>query len=276
MTQTWFITGTSSGFGRILTEKLLARGDRMAATLRKVGALDDLKAHYGEQLWVAALDVTDTAAVRRVVDCAFEALGRIDVVVNNAAYALFCAAEEASDEQIRQQIDTNVLGSLAVIRAALPHLRAQSGGRILQISSAGGQTTYPNFSFYHTTKWAVEGFADTLAQEVAPFGIEVTIVEPGASKTPFKDGLVRAPAMAAYEHTPAGEMRRGLENGSFPVKGDPDKIVQAIINCAQHSPAPRRLALGRDSYTDMRASLLARLTALDEQKLLAFSTDSDE
>ncbi len=276
MTKTWFITGTSSGFGRGLTENLLARGDRVAATLRKVGALNDLKAGYGEQLWVAAHDVTDIQAVRHVVDCAFEELGHIDVVVNNAGYALFCAAEEASDEQVRQQIDTNLLGSLAVIRAALPHLRAQGGGRIMQISSAGGQTTYPNFSFYHTTKWAVEGFCDTLAQEVAHFGIEVTLVEPGATKTGFKDGLVRAPLIAAYEHTPAGDVRRGLEDGTFPVKGDPDKIVQAIVDCVQHSPAPRRLALGRDSYIDMRASLVMRLAALDEQKLLALSTDSDE
>ncbi len=273
-TKTWFITGTSSGFGRLLTEKLLLRGDRVAATLRKVNALDDLKARYGNQLWVAALDVTDTAAVRQVVDSAFNDLGRVDVIVNNAAYALFCAAEEASDDQIRQQIDTNIIGSIQVIRAALPHLRVQGGGRILQISSAGGQTTYPNFSFYHTTKWAIEGFAETVAQEVAGFGIEVTIVEPGATKnTAFKDGMVTAPPIAAYDRTPAGDIRRGIEDGAFPVKGDPDKVVQATIDSVERTPAPRRLALGRDLYTDMRASLVARLTALDDQKELALSTD---
>jgi NAD(P)-dependent dehydrogenase (short-subunit alcohol dehydrogenase family) len=139
MSKTWFITGTSSGFGRMLCEKLLERGDRVAATLRKLEALDDLKARYGDQLWIAVLDVTDTQAVRAVVDRAFKELGRIDFVVNNAGYALFCAAEEASDEQVRQQIDTNVLGSMAVIRAALPHLRAQGGGRILQISGQGSR-----------------------------------------------------------------------------------------------------------------------------------------
>lgn len=271
----WFITGTSKGFGRMLTEKLLARGDTVAATLRQVSALDDLKARYGDRLWVATLDVDDTSAVRQVVDRAFKELGRVDIVVNNAGYALFCAAEEASDEQVRQQMDTNILGSLAVIRAALPHLRAQGGGRIVQISSAGGQTTYPNFSFYHATKWAVEGFCDTLAQEVAPFGIEVTIVEPGASKTSFGGALVSAPPIAAYEHTPAGDVRRGLENGAFPVKGNAGKIARAIIDSVDQSPAPRRVALGRDSYTDMRASLVARLTALDEQKELALSTDDD-
>jgi NAD(P)-dependent dehydrogenase (short-subunit alcohol dehydrogenase family) len=129
MTKTWFITGTSSGFGRTLTETLLARGDRVAATLRKVNALDDLKERYGERLYVAPLDVTDTATVRQVVDSAFDACGHIDVIVSNAAYGLFGAAEEVSDEQIRHQIDTNVIGSIQVIRAVLPHLRHQGGGR---------------------------------------------------------------------------------------------------------------------------------------------------
>ena len=213
--KTWFITGTSSGFGRILTEKLLARGDRVAATLRKANALDDLKSRYGDRLWIAPLDVTDLDAVREVVDRAFAELGRVDVVVNNAAYALFCAGEEASDEQIRQQISTNLLGSMGVIRAALPHLRAQGGGRILQISSEGGQIAYPNFSFYHATKWGIEGWVEAVALEVAPFNIEFTIVEPGPAKTNFGGGLVSAEPMAEYENTPAGEVRRAVTSGAF-------------------------------------------------------------
>lgn len=269
--KTWFITGTSSGFGRLLTEQLLQRGDRVAATLRKPAALDDLKTQYGDLLWVAALDVTDTAAVRRVVDSAFAQLGRVDVIVNNAAYALFCAAEEASDEQIRQQLDTNIIGSIQVIRAVLPHLRAQGGGRILQVSSAGGQTTYPNFSYYHTTKWGIEGFVETLAQEVAPFNIEATIVEPGATHTNFAAGMVTATVLAAYEHTPAGDVRRALANGDFPITGDAGKMVQAMIDSVDQHPAPRRLTLGHDAYTDVRASLVARLAALDAQKDLALS-----
>ena len=143
--RTWFITGTSSGFGKRLCEMLLERGDRIAATLRKMSALDDLKRQYGDRLWIASLDVSDVVAVRKVVDQAFRELGRIDVVVNNAAYGLFGAAEEFTDEQIKRQIDTNVLGSLQVIRASLPHLRAQGGGRVLQVSSEGGQIAYPTF-----------------------------------------------------------------------------------------------------------------------------------
>ncbi|GAA4317012.1 SDR family oxidoreductase [Mucilaginibacter gynuensis] len=271
--KTWFITGTSSGIGRVLTEKLLEQGHRVAATVRKADALNDLKTQYADQLWIATLDVTDTAAVKSVVNKAFAELGHIDIIVNNAGYALFCAAEEAGDEQIRHQIDTNIIGSIQVIRAALPHLRKQGGGRILQISSAGGQTTYPNFSYYHTTKWAVEGFCDTLAQEVAPFNIGVTIVEPGAHKTSFATAMVEAPFIEAYENTPAHDVRRAIANGDFPINGDVNKSVEAIINSVEVSPVPRRLALGRDAYTDMRASLVARLEALDAQKELALSCE---
>ena len=273
--QTWFITGTSAGLGRLLTEKLLRRGDRVAATLRNVNALDDLQAQYGDRLWVAQLDVRDTAAVRQVVDRAFTELGRLDVVVNNAGYGLYCAGEEASDAQIRDQLDTNLLGSMQVIRAALPHLRAQGGGRILQLSSAGGQTTYPNFSYYHATKWGIEGFCETVAKEVAPFNIGVTIVEPGATRTSFVSGMVSAPVLEAYELTPAGDVRRAVASGAFPVKGDPDKTVQAMMDSADQPTAPRRLALGRDAYTDMRAALVARLDALDAQRDLALSTEGD-
>lgn len=271
--KTWFITGTSTGLGRILTEKLLAQGHRVAATIRKKNVLDDLKERYGDSLWIATLDVTDTAAIKRVVNNAFEAWGRIDVVVNNAAYGLFCSVEEASDEQIRHQIDTNIIGSIQVIRAALPHFRKQGGGRILQLSSAGGQTTYPNFGYYHTTKWAVEGFCDTLAKEVAPFNIGVTIVEPGAHHTSFGTGLITAPPMEAYEKTPAGEVRRAIAAGTFPIKGDVNKTVQAMIDSITVDPAPLRLALGGDAYRDMRAALVARLEALDAQKDLALASE---
>ena len=271
MSQTWFITGTSSGFGRLLTEQLLERGHRVAATLRRPEVLDDLKDRHGDQLWTARLDVTDTPAVREVVGRAFDELGRIDVVVNNAGYGLFCAVEEAGDEQIRQIIDTNVIGSMQVIRAALPKLREQGSGRIVQVSSAGGQTTYPNFSYYHASKWAIEGFAETIAREVAPFGIGVTIVEPGATGTSFAASLVTAPQMPEYDSTPAGDTRRAIADGSFEISGDPHKMVQAIIESVGQEPAPLRLALGKDSYTDVRASLMRRLEELDGQKDVALA-----
>jgi NAD(P)-dependent dehydrogenase (short-subunit alcohol dehydrogenase family) len=152
MNKTWFITGTSSGLGRLLVERLLARGDRVVGTLRRPGALDDLVAQYGDRLRILTLDVTDANAVRATVARAFEEMGRIDVVVSNAGYGLFGAAEEVTDEQLEQQIATNLIGSIQLIRASLPHLREQGGGRIVQVSSEGGQAVYPGFSLYHATK----------------------------------------------------------------------------------------------------------------------------
>lgn len=273
--KTWFITGTSKGLGRVLTQKLLAKGDRVVATVRQTDALDELKAAYPNSLWVSVLDVTDTVAVQSVVNRAFADLGTIDFVVNNAGYALFCAVEEASDEQIRHQIDTNIIGSIQIIRSVLPHFRKQGYGRILQLSSAGGQTTYPNFGYYHTTKWAVEGFCDTIAQELAPLHIGVTIIEPGAHPTAFGSAMITAPVMEAYDQTPAGDVRRAVSSGAFPIRNDVDITVQAIIDSVDISPAPLRLALGGDAYRDVRASLVARLAALDAQKELALASETN-
>jgi NAD(P)-dependent dehydrogenase (short-subunit alcohol dehydrogenase family) len=268
---TWFITGTSSGFGRLLTERLLARGDRVAATLRRPAALDDLRAEHGDRLWVAELDVTDPGQVRRVVDEAFAALATIDVVVNNAGYGVFASVEEATDEQIRRVVATNLLGSIDVIRAALPHLRAQGRGRILQVSTAGGQTTYPNFGYYHASKWGIEGFCETVAQEIAPLGIGLTIVEPGATPTGFGGSLDTAPPMAEYDKTPAGEVRRALADGAFPLPNDPDKIVTAMVDLIDSGSTPLRLPLGSDTYDDVRASLVARLAEHDAHRDTALS-----
>ncbi|GAA4929733.1 NADP-dependent 3-hydroxy acid dehydrogenase YdfG [Actinomycetospora succinea] len=275
MATTWFITGTSSGFGRLLTERLLARGDRVAATLRRPGALDDLRAQHGDRLWIGTLDVTDTAAVHRVVDDAFAALGTIDVVVNNAGYGVFASVEEASDDQIRQVVDTNLLGSIHVVRAALPHLRAQGHGRILQVTTAGGQTTYPNFAYYHASKWGIEGFAETVAQEIAPFGIGMTIVEPGATPTGFGGALVTAPVMPEYEDTPAGEVRRALTGGTFTLPNDAEKIAGAVVDLVDSGATPLRLPLGSDTYDDVRASLVARLAEHDAHRDVAYSVVKD-
>jgi NAD(P)-dependent dehydrogenase (short-subunit alcohol dehydrogenase family) len=278
---TWFITGTSSGFGLGLVQQLLARGDRVAATLRRPQELAALKAQYGDALWIATLDVTDGAAVGRVVDDAFAALGRIDVVVSNAGYGLFGAGEEVTDAQIRHLLDTNLIGSMQVIRAVLPHLRAQGGGRILQLSSEGGQIAYPNFSLYHASKWAIEGFVESVAQEVAGFGIALTLIEPGPTGTDFAKGLVVAAPIAAYADTPAGAMRRALlsgggdSEGGITINGDPDKMVQAMIACAQVSPAPRRLLLGSGAYQRVRAALTARLAELDAQQRISCAMDME-
>ncbi|TDD03268.1 SDR family oxidoreductase [Nonomuraea deserti] len=276
MSRTWFITGTSSGFGRLLTERLLARGDRVAATLRRPEALDDLRAAHGDRLWVAQLDVTDAARVRHVVDEAFAALGTIDVVVNNAGFGVFASVEEAADEQIRQVIETNLLGSIHVIRAALPHLRAQGHGRILQVSTAGGQTAYPNFGYYHASKWGIEGFCESVAREIEPFGIGLTIVEPGATPTGFGSALATAPIMPEYDRTPAGDIRRALADGTFSLDNDPEKIARAMIDLVDSREIPLRLPLGSDTYRDVRKSLVARLAEHDAHREVALSVVRDD
>ncbi len=274
MTQrTWFITGVNSGFGRTMAEQLLRAGDRVAGTVRTQGSVDDLIATYGERFWVARLDVTDTARVRAVVDAAFEALGRIDVVMNNAGFGLFGAAEEVSDEQIEQIIATNLIGSIQVVRAALPHLRAQGGGRIIQLSTVGGQTAGPGASLYIASKWGVEGFADSLADEVAPFGIGVTIVEPGGARTGFRlKGLQLGTPLAAYDGTPAAGAR-GLQDPAYLEPGDPDRMAALIIASADQEPAPRRLVLGHSAYQAIRTALASRLADIEPQEAQAASAD---
>ncbi|MCX4148327.1 SDR family oxidoreductase [Paraburkholderia madseniana] len=274
MMKTWLITGTSSGLGRLLAEHLLQRGDRVVATLRHEGALDELKQQYDDRLHVLTLDVTDIREVHTNISAAFEAMGRIDVVVNNAGYGLFGAAEEVTDEQIERQIATNLTGSIHVIRAALPHLRRQGGGRIVQVSSEGGQIAYPNFSLYHATKWGIEGFVESVAKEVGPFGIDFVIVEPGPTSTQFGAGLDHAVPMPEYDDTPAGDVRRAIASNSFAIRGDAGKTVTAMIVAADLAHPPLRLTLGGGAYDSIRAALAERLRVLEAQKDIAFSVDS--
>ena len=186
--RTWFITGVSSGFGRQLTDQLLKRGDRVIGTVRDTRKVTDLLKHYPEVFHAEVLEITDPAAIRAVVERSFAQCGRIDVIISNAGYGLFGAAEELTDEQVEQITATNLLGPIHLIRAALPHLRAQGGGRVIQISSCGGQVAFPGNSLYHASKWGIEGFVESVAQEVASFGIGMTIVEPGGARTEFRYG----------------------------------------------------------------------------------------
>ena len=273
--KTWLITGTSSGLGRVLTEQLLARGDRVAATLRRAERLDHLAARYPDTLYVYELDVTDTTTIRRVVDQAFEQLGAIDVVVSNAGYALFGAGEEVTDAQIQAQIDTNILGSVQLIRAALPRLRAQRAGHIVQVSSEGGLIAFPNFSLYHLSKWAIEGFVESVSQEVAPFGVTFTLVEPGPTATDFGANLDRPKPMPEYEDTPAGDVRRALAAGTFGSVSDPGKIVKQMIATVETEKPPYRLVLGAGAYQRLHHALSNRLAALEAQKGEAFSTEAE-
>jgi NAD(P)-dependent dehydrogenase (short-subunit alcohol dehydrogenase family) len=275
MTQrTWLITGVNSGFGRLMTEALLERGDRVAGTVRKLDAMNDLKAKYGDRLWLANLDMTDLTAVRSVVNKAFAELGAIDVIVSNAGYGLFGAAEELSDEQVAHQLSTNLFGPIQLIRAALPHLRAQGGGRIIGLSTYGGQAALPGGSLYHASKWGLEGFLDSIAQELAPLKIGVSIIEPGGARTNFRFGGAQlGTQLEAYKGTPAAMVHTMIKVTSRLPPGDPAQMAKVIIGSVDQNPAPKRIALGSDAYGAIHKALTDRLSALEAQREVAFSTD---
>ncbi|ADI78140.1 3-oxoacyl-ACP reductase (plasmid) [Pantoea vagans C9-1] len=259
-----------------MCEILLARGDRVVASVRNRTALDDLAATYGEHLQVMMLDLSRSATIKPTVEAAFAQAGRIDIVVSNAAYGLFGAAEELSDTQIERQIATNLTGSIQFIRAAIPFLRQQGGGRIVQVSSEGGQIAYPNFSLYHATKWGIEGFVEAVRQEVAAFGIDFLLVEPGPTATQFGTGLDMADALPAYHNTPAGELRSALMSGEFAIKGDAERCVSAMIAAADAASPPLRLPLGSTAYDNIEAALKMRLSALQVMKAVAYGADRQE
>lgn len=276
MTKTWFITGASSGLGFEMTQQLLAQGHTVIATLRRSGTLRQLEQEYRERLDVVQLDLIDPESIVSAVEGAFQRHGRLDMIVSNAAYGLFGAAEELTNEDIDRQIATNLTGSIHLIRAALPLLRRQGGGRIVQVSSEGGQIAYPGFSLYHATKWGIEGFIEAVAQEVSPFGIDFIIAEPGPTGTNFGSNLVRAEPMDAYDETPAGAVRRAITQGSFKIKGDAARTVAAIISAAESETPPLRLALGSTAYSSISQALSARLSALETQREIANSADRQD
>ena len=272
--RTWLITGVSSGFGRHLAEQLLERGDIVVGTVRGTAKVHDLVERYPQAFHAELLDVTDTAAVRAVVERAFERLGRVDVVVSNAGYGLFGAAEELSDKQIDDIVATNLVGSIQLIRAVLPHVRKQGGGRIIQMSTYGGQVAFPGNSMYHATKWGIEGFAESVAQEVAPFGVGVTIVEPGGARTEFRYGSAQvADFLPAYGDNPAHSFVKMLDPKNGLAPGDPARMAARIIESADVEPAPLRIVLGSQALASTLTTLRKRITAFEAQTDLAASTD---
>jgi NAD(P)-dependent dehydrogenase (short-subunit alcohol dehydrogenase family) len=251
--KTWFITGTSRGFGRQWTEAALERGDRVAATARNVASLGELVSRYGDKILPLALDVTDRNAAFAAVKAAKEHFGVIDVVVNNAGYGLFGAVEEVSEAQARAQLETNVFGALWVTQAALPYLRAQGHGHIIQTSSIGGIGAFPLLGIYHASKWALEGFSESLSQEVASFGIKVTMVEPGGFNTDWGgSSSTHSTPMAAYQ--PLRDAQAAQAAGGGIKIGDPKASSRAILALVDSPNPPLRLLLG--SFAVMMAPMV--------------------
>lgn len=272
MKRSWLITGVSSGFGLEMTKQLLAKGDTVIGTVRKPEAVADLVKAYPDTFDCRLLDVRDTDAVRRVVDEAFAKHGRIDVIVSNAGYGLFGAAEELSDEQVDSILATNLRGSISLIRASLSYLRKQQGGHIIQISSYGGQVAYAANSMYHATKFGIEGFCESVAQEVAEFNVHVTIVEPGGARTEFRYGSAQvADLMPEYDHV------HGFLNMLDPKKGlavgDPAKMAARIIESVDKKDTPLHMVLGSQALQATIERLEERLAAYKRQTETATSTD---
>ena len=252
----WLITGCSSGLGLALATAVLARGDRVIATARDPGALADLAARYPATCRALALDVTDSAQVTAVVAEGAAAFGRLDVVVNNAGYGLVGALEELGAQQIARNFSVNLFGALDVIRAALPFLRAQGSGHLVNISAAAAIANYPGFSIYGATKRALEGVSESLAAELKPLGINVTIVQPGPFRTAFVSrSLERAEQhIAAYDRT-SGKFLRLLETMHGRQPGDPAKAAEAIIAAVASDTPPLRLVLGKYAHDKTRRTV---------------------
>ncbi|MET8854242.1 oxidoreductase [Amycolatopsis sp. NPDC004625] len=263
----WLITGCSAGFGREIALAALAAGDRVLATARRPETLAGLQAHGGDRLRTAALDVTDAGQVDAAVKTALEAFGRIDVVVNNAGSGSVGAVEELGMDELRALMEVMFFGAVAVTKAVLPHLRAQGSGTVVQISSMGGRLSMPGFGAYCATKFALEGLSEALAAEVAPFGVRVLIVEPGAFRTEFGGGRMhRSRTIDAYAVSTAGT-REAVENMDGSQPGDPAKAAAAIVRAVGRDDAPLRLALGADAVEAIRAhheALAADLAAWEE------------
>jgi len=273
----WLITGASRGLGRAITEVVLEAGDTVVATARRVDTLDDLVERFGERVVPLGLDVTDRAEVFAVVGEAAERAGRIDVVLNNAGYGLAGAVEEVSEQQVRDQFDVNVFGALWVTQAVLPVMRRQGGGHILQMSSIAGVTTYPNLGMYCASKWALEAIGETLAQEVAGFGIRVTLVEAGEFRTEWSAGsMVRATPKAAYD-TVLARRRHGLSGAYAHLQpGDPRRAGEALLKLVGVEEPPLRVLLGNSAADLAPAVLRERLAAWEDWDGLARTTDFPE
>lgn len=241
--KTWFITGASRGFGREWSIAALERGDRVAATARDTTSLDDLVEKYGEAILPITLDVNDREADFAAVKAAHDHFGRLDIVINNAGYGHFGFVEEISEADARAQMETNLFGALWVTQAALPFLRAQGSGHIIQVSSIGGISAFPIVGIYHASKWALEGFSQSLAQEVADFGIKVTLVEPGGFSTDWSgDSSKRSEELAAYDDFREKTVQLRASRTAEP--GDPEASAKAILQVVDAEEPPLRVFFG--------------------------------
>ena len=274
MSATWFITGASRGIGWEVARQALERGDNVVATARDPAAIGESLAEHADRLLALALDVTDDAQAKAAARLALERFGSIDVLVNNAGRGLLGAVEEASADEVRAVFETNVFGTLTVIRAVLPAMRAQRAGRILNLSSVGGFTVGPGWGVYGSTKFAIEGLSEAMHAELAPLGITVTVIEPGLFRTDFLDAssLKRAARVLEDYELTAGEVRDWSHDANHEQPGDPAKAAAAMIIVATAEEPPLRLQLGADCVARVEEKLALVAGELDQWRALSLST----
>lgn len=269
----WFITGASRGFGRVWADAALKRGDKVAATARTLASIADLKEKYGEKVLTLELDVTNPDQVKTAVAQAHAHFGRLDIVLNNAGYSLVGTIEETSAEDVRALYETNIFGTLSVIQAALPLLREQGGGHILGTSSGVGHVAMPVIGYYSSSKWAFEAIHESLAAEVKPFGIKVTLIEPGAYATEFgsQESLKFAPGMDIYAglKTQIFDRMRGME------RGDPEATPEALFKVIDSENPPLRFNLGSHNLPWVRAAYEDRLATWEAWQEVSASAQGD-
>jgi NAD(P)-dependent dehydrogenase (short-subunit alcohol dehydrogenase family) len=275
--QVFLVTGSSRGLGRAIAEAVLDAGHRLVATARTPAQLDDLVARYGDdRVRAVALDVTDPEGAERAVRTAVEAFGRLDVVINNAGYADLAAVEDVALDAFRAQIDTNLLGVVYLTKAALPVLREQGGGHIIQVSSVGGRMASPGLSAYQAAKWAVGGFSEVLAAEAGPLGVKVTVLEPGGMRTDWGGSSMTVPPISAPYDATVGANHRRMEGFTESAASDPAKVAQVVLEVAALDDPPVRLLVGSDAYNYGRAAWQARLEEDAKWEALSTSTDADD
>lgn len=277
MSKIWLITGSARGLGRHVAEAVLAAGDSLVATARDPSKLSDLVVRYGDRIRTVSLDVTDAAAARAAVDVAVSAFGRLDVLVNNAGYGHASPFEQTTDEDFRAQIDTNFYGVVNVTRAALPVMRKQRSGHIIQVSSVGGRMGSPGLSAYQSAKWAVGGFTEVLAKEVAPLGIKVTALEPGGMRTDW--GVIArgaVPELLPDYEASVGALAKALSGYIGHEVGDPDKVAQVILQLARHDAPPEHLLLGSDAVHFFNLVDAGRRADAERWHAVSLSTDADD
>jgi NAD(P)-dependent dehydrogenase (short-subunit alcohol dehydrogenase family) len=273
MAKVWLITGSSRGLGRALADAVLAAGHQLVATARNPAQLTDLAERYGDQVRTLALDVTDPLAARDAIEAAVEAFGRLDVLVNNAGYGNIGSIEDTRLEDIREQIETNLFGVIHVTKAAIPVLRKQGSGHIIQVSSIGGRVGAMGRAPYSAAKWGVEGFSEALAKETAPLGIKVTIIEPGGFRTDFAGSSTTINEVRPEYDSTVGAAARFQRDYNGTQPGDPARAAAAIIRLAALDEPPLRLLLGSDAVRIAEQSDLARFEADKKWRDLSVSTD---